>query len=56
MFRFAASLKVLMAYLTNNRGGKQEDVFGRTYRSVYRKFGHAAMLKEYLDENSWLIK
>jgi hypothetical protein len=46
---------VLLAYWTNNRHGKREDVHGRSYRSVYRKFGHAAMVREYLDTNTWSI-
>lgn len=50
-----ASLKVRLAYLTGNRRGKRKDVHGRTYRSVYRKFGHLRMLKEYLVRNSWSI-
>lgn len=47
---------ILMAYLTNNRRGKQVDVHGRTYRSVYKKFGHQAMLDDYRGYNTWLVK
>lgn len=51
-----ADLKVYLAYKTNNKKGKQEDVHGREYKDVYRKFGHEAMVKEYLNKNTWLIK
>jgi hypothetical protein len=46
---------VFMAYLTNNSGGKRRDVHDRTYRSVYKKFGHSAMVSEYRTDNSWNI-
>jgi len=53
--RWIASLCVMRAYLTNNRGGKQRDVHGRSYRSVYRKFGKAAMVDDVMDMNSWAV-
>lgn len=49
------NIKIYIAYLTNNRGGKREDVHGRTYRQVYKKFGHKEMLKEYKQGNSWYV-
>jgi len=49
------NLKVFIAFITNNLFGKREDVHGRTYRYVYKKFGHKAMLGEYRDTNTWLI-
>ena len=45
------SIKVRMAYIAN----KQEDVHGRKYRDVYKKFGHKEMVKDYLSSNSWDI-
>jgi hypothetical protein len=51
-----ANILVFLAYLTNNKYGKQVDVHGRTYRYVYKKFCHKAMVNEYLDENSWDVK
>lgn len=51
-----ASTKVLAAYESNNAGAKTVDVHGRTYRQTYEKFGHAAMVTEYLTTNSWFIK
>ena len=50
-----AHLKVYIAYLTNNWKGKRKDIFGRTYRSVYKKFGYKAMIKEYLEGNTWNV-
>ena len=50
-----AHIKVFIAYLTNNLGGKREDVHGRTYRSTYKKFGHRYMVREYCDWNTWHI-
>ena len=55
-FPSGVDLIVFFAYLTNNRGGKSVDAFGRSYREVYRKFGHEAMVKEYLKDNSWNVK
>ena len=49
-------IKVFLAFLTNNRGGKQVDVHGRTYRDVYKRFGHGVMLHDYQTINSWVIK
>ena len=34
---------------------KPEDVHGRTYKYVYKKFGHKEMLSEYLHGNTWMI-
>jgi bifunctional pyridoxal-dependent enzyme with beta-cystathionase and maltose regulon repressor activities len=51
-----ARLKVHLAFLTNNRHGKREDNYGRTYRFVCRKFGMTAMIAEYIQGNSWSIK
>lgn len=51
-----AYLKVLIAFITNNWHGKREDVHGRTYRSVVKRFGIRVMVHEYRTENSWLIK
>jgi len=34
---------------------RREDAFGKTYRYCYRKYGHKAMLKEYLTENTWRL-
>ena len=48
-------LVIRFAYLTNNRWGKREDVHGRDYRYVYKKFGHQEMLAEYRYGNTWLI-
>lgn len=48
--------KVLKACLTNNKGGKRVDVFGRTYRGTYKKFGHKAMVREKRNGNTWLVK
>lgn len=56
IIRLLAGLKVSIAYWTNNNGGKQEDVHGRSYRYVYEKFGRECMRDEYMHENSWLIK
>lgn len=51
-----AVVAVLFAYLTNNKGGKQEDVYGRSYRYVFEKFGFDAMLEDYKHDNSWKVK
>ena len=51
-----ARVRVWWAYVTNNKTGKQEDVHGRRYSKVYLRFGNTAMAKEYLTDNSWLIK
>jgi len=51
-----AHIKVYIAYLTNNRGNKSEDLHGRSYISVYKKFGHKEMVKEFNNNNTWLIK
>jgi hypothetical protein len=51
-----AIAKVLFAALTNNAGGKLEDISGRTYREVFKKFGLAQMVEEYLKTNRWGIK
>lgn len=48
-------IKVYWAYITNNKGKKQYDVHGRSYRDVYEKFGHYCMCEEYLSENTWQI-
>jgi len=48
--------KVKKAYKTNNKGGKQRDENGRTYREVYREFGHSAMVGEYLNKNTWAVQ
>ena len=53
---FWARANVWLAYLMNNRRGKQVDVNGRTYRSVYRRFGNNAMAIESLHGNSWNVK
>lgn len=50
-----AHIKVWFAGLTNNYFGKREDVHGRTYKYVYKKFGHKKMVGEYLRGNTWLI-
>jgi len=34
---------------------RRMDVFGKTYRYTYRKYGHKEMVDEYLDTNSWRI-
>lgn len=52
---FIASLKVRWAYITGNRHGRRIDLQGRTYKQVYKKFGHLMMLSEYLKNNSWLV-
>ena len=49
-------IKVRLAYRRNNSGCKSVDVHGRTYKSVYEKFGHKVMVEEYLHGNTWLIK
>lgn len=56
MEKLIAKVKVSIAYLTNNREGKSEDVHGRTYRSMVRRFGFDAMGIEYLGSNSWMVK
>jgi len=35
---------------------RREDVFGKTYRYCYKKYGHKEMLNEYLNENTWRLK
>ena len=55
--RVKAHIKVYLAYLTNNRTGKSVDVHGRTYRSVYKQFGHTVMFNDYYHySNTWFIK
>ncbi len=51
-----AYIKTYIAYLTNNRGGKREDVHGRTYASVFKRLGHEKMIREYLYGNTWYVK
>ena len=51
-----ARIRVFIACVTNNKGGKREDVHGRTYRYAYKKFGNEAMAVEYMKTNSWHIK
>jgi hypothetical protein len=53
MWSMKAHAKVFIAYLTNNWSGKSEDVHGRSYVYVYRRFGHREMVKEYLEDNTW---
>lgn len=53
--RRIANVRVYRAYLTNNRRGKREDVHGRSYRSVYERYGHKIMAEEYLDCNTWCV-
>lgn len=48
-------IRVFFAFLTNNYFGKREDIHGRNYRYVYKKFGHAAMVNDYMDGNSWYV-
>ena len=47
---------VFLAYMLNNRRGKREDVHGRPYRYVYRKFGNRVMAEEFLYPNSWSVQ
>jgi len=56
MKKIMANIKVFIAFLTNNARGKSEDVYERSYRSVYLRFGHRAMVKDFLEDNSWLVK
>ena len=51
-----ASINVFLAYILGNRRGKQVDVYGRTYKEVYRRFGNKAMTRDYLHGNSWYVK
>ena len=34
---------------------RREDAFGKTYRYTYYKYGHKAMLDEYLNEDTWNV-
>jgi len=51
-----ARINVWLAYWLWNRRGKREDVHGRRYRQVYRKFGNKVMAKEFLNGNTWYVK
>lgn len=33
-----------------------EDAFGKSYLYCWKKYGHKAMLEEYLNENTWRLK
>ena len=33
-----------------------EDAFGRSYRYVWKKYGHKEMVDEYLTDNTWRLK
>ena len=55
-FQLLDHLFVFIAYLTNNMLGKSEDVHGRTFRYVYKRFGHRSMVNDYRYGNSWLVK
>jgi len=46
---------IFVAFMTNNIFGKREDVHGRKYRDVYKRFGHRAMLYDYRNGNSWRV-
>jgi len=45
-WRFNISIKI----------NRRQDVFGKSYRYCYKKYGHKTMMNEYLGENSWKIK
>lgn len=55
MNKIVSHVIVLIAFATNNRGGKMYDVFGRSYRQVYKMFGHTEMVREYRTHNSWRV-
>lgn len=56
MKRIKAHIKVIKAFLTNNRKGKKVDAIGRSYEYVYAFFGHQTMVNEYLCHNTWEVK
>ncbi len=35
---------------------RRQDVFGKSYRRTYYKYGHKEMLEEYLGDNTWNLK
>jgi len=49
-------IKVFLAGKFGIGNGKKMDVHGRTYQSVYKRWGHYFMLEEYRETNSWMIK
>lgn len=51
-----ARINVWLAYLCGNRRGKRVDVHGRSYRSVYKKYGNLIMADDFLHGNSWFVK
>jgi len=51
-----ADLVVLFAFTFNNPFGKRNDLHGRTYKDVYKRFGHEQMVYDYLYCNSWNVR
>jgi hypothetical protein len=51
-----ADFVVMFAAIFNNPFGKRYDVHGRSYKTVYKRFGHGVMVHDYLNANSWNVR
>jgi hypothetical protein len=49
------TVRVWIAGRFNNPGGRSHDIHGRTYRYVYRKYGHSLMVEEAREGNTWHV-
>ena len=49
------TIRVWIAGHLNNPYGKREDVHARTYRYVYKRYGHQRMVEEFKTGNTWHV-